>query len=97
MIKTEFGVTKIQESKAIIFADLSCIVRAARKALSEDDIRMAVDRGLEIKDDEVEEVSESGNEMLEKGEKIHKMMDEFLDKVARELAKELVSDGREEP
>ena len=72
MIKTEFGVTKIQGSKAIIFADLSCIVRAARKALSEDDIRMAVDRGLKIKDDEVEEVSESGNEMLEKWKKERK-------------------------
>ena len=35
--------------------------------------------------------------MLEKGEEIHKMMDELLDKVAREIAKEIVSDGREEP
>lgn len=97
MIKTEFGATKIQGSKAIIFADLACIVKAASKALSEDDIRIAVNRGLEMEDDEVEEVSESGDEMLERGEKVHKMMDEFLDKVARELAKEIVSDGREEP
>lgn len=65
--------------------------------MSEDDIRMAIDKGLEVEDDEVEEVSESGNGMLEKGEGIHKMMDEFLDKVAREIAKEIVSDGREEP
>lgn len=97
MIKTEFGMTEIQGSTAIIFADLACIVKAARKALSEDDIRMAIDKGLEIEDDEVKEVSESGNGMLEKGEEIHKMMDEFLDKVAREIAKEIVSDGREEP
>ena len=97
MIKTEFGMTEIQGSTAIIFADLACIVKAARKALSEDDIRMAIDKGLEIEGDEVKEVSESGNGMLEKGEEIHKMMDEFLDKVAREIAKEIVSDGREEP
>ncbi len=97
MIKTEFGATKIQGSTAIIFADLACIVKAARKALSEDDIRMAVDSGLKIEDDKIEEYSENGNEMPEKEEGIHKMMDEFLDKVAREIAKEIISDGREEP
>lgn len=97
MIKTEFGVTKIQRSKATIFADLACIVKAARNALSEDDIHMAVDRGLKIEDDEVEEVSESRDEMLERGEKVHKMMDELIDKIAREIAEEIVSDGRAEP
>ena len=97
MIKTEFGNTKIQGSKAIIFADLACIVAAASHALSEDDIRMAVDRGLKSEDGEVEEVSENGNEMLEKGDEIHKIIEEFIEKIAREIDGKTDSDGREEP
>lgn len=31
------------------------------------------------------------------GEKVHKMMDELIDKIAREIAEEIVSDGRAEP
>lgn len=96
MIKTEFGNTKIQGSKAIIFADLTCIVTAASHALSEDDIRMAVDRGPKYEDDKVEEVSENGNEVLEKGDEIHKMIEEFIEKIAREIDGKTDSDGREE-
>ena len=97
MIKTEFGNTKIVGISPIIYADLACIVAEARNALSEEDIRMAVDAGLKAKDDEVDSNSESGEETKEKGEGIHKKMDEFLDKVAREIVKEIVSDEREEP